>query len=84
VSRTMAADIQEHFGNLTDPRRGEVTHPLVSVVTMALCAVINLSILRRAALGLMKNNHSHKVGIKNKRLVAGWDDNYRLEILCGS
>ena len=44
----------------------------------------NLSIIRRAALGLLKNNHSHKVGIKNKRLVAGWDDNYRLEILCGS
>jgi predicted transposase YbfD/YdcC len=44
----------------------------------------NLSILRRAALGLLKNNHSHKIGIKNKRLVAGWDDNYRLEILCGS
>jgi predicted transposase YbfD/YdcC len=44
----------------------------------------NLSILRRAALGLLKNNHSHKVGVKNKRLAAGWDDNYRLEILCGS
>jgi len=44
----------------------------------------NLSILRRAALGLLKNNHSQKVGVKNKRLVAGWDDNYRLEILCGS
>ena len=44
----------------------------------------NLSILRRAALSLLKNNHSHKLGIKNKRLAAGWDDNYRLEILCGS
>ena len=44
----------------------------------------NLSILRRAALGLLKNNHSHKIGIKNKRLAAGWDDNYRLEILRGS
>jgi predicted transposase YbfD/YdcC len=44
----------------------------------------NLSILRRAALGLLKNNHSHKIGIKNKRLAAGWDDHYRLELLCGS
>jgi len=43
----------------------------------------NLSILRRAALGLLKNNHSQKVGVKNKRLRAAWNDNYRLEILCG-
>lgn len=43
----------------------------------------NFSILRRAALSMLKNNHSHKVGVKNKRLAAGWDDGYRLEILCG-
>ena len=44
----------------------------------------NLSILRRAALGLFKNNPSKKVGVKNKRLCAAWTDNYRLEILYGS
>jgi len=41
MARSMAADIQEHFADLTDPRRGEVTYPLVNVVTMALCAVIS-------------------------------------------
>lgn len=43
----------------------------------------NLSILRRTALSLLKNNHSKKVGIKNKRLCAGWDENYMLEVLLG-
>ena len=36
----------------------------------------NFSILRRTALSLLKNNHTLKVGIKNKRLTAGWDDDY--------
>ena len=36
----------------------------------------NFSILRRTALSLLKNNHTLKVGIKNKRLAAGWDDEY--------
>ena len=31
------------------------------------------SILRRTALSLLKNNHSTKVGIKNKRLTAAQD-----------
>ncbi len=43
----------------------------------------NFSILRRTALSLLKNNHTLKVGIKNKRLNAGWDDHYLQEILLG-
>jgi predicted transposase YbfD/YdcC len=43
----------------------------------------NLSILRRTALSLLKNNKSQKVGIKNKRLVAAWNDDYLREILFG-
>lgn len=34
------ASIQEHFGELTDPRRGEPTYPLMDMVVMTLCAVI--------------------------------------------
>ena len=30
----------DHFSELTDPRRGKVTHPLLSIVTIAVCAVI--------------------------------------------
>lgn len=43
----------------------------------------NFSILRRTALSLLKNNHSLKVGVKNKRLAAGWDDDYLQQVLLG-
>jgi predicted transposase YbfD/YdcC len=44
----------------------------------------NFSILRRTALSLLKNNHDLKVGIKNKRLAAAWDDSYIEQVLFGS
>jgi predicted transposase YbfD/YdcC len=43
----------------------------------------NFSSLRRTALSLLKNNHGRKVGIKNKRLIAGWDESYLTEVLLG-
>ena len=43
----------------------------------------NFSTLRRTALSLLKNNHSEKVGIKNKRLLAALDDDYLQEVLFG-
>ncbi len=36
----VSARLEEHFADLTDPRRGEVTYPLLNVVVIALCAVI--------------------------------------------
>lgn len=42
----------------------------------------NFSLLRRTALSLLKNN-TKKLGVKNKRLSAAWDDDYRLEVLVG-
>lgn len=44
----------------------------------------NFSILRRTALSLLKNNRTLKVGIKNKRLAAGWDNDYLAQVLFGS
>ncbi len=41
----------------------------------------NLSILRRTALSLLKNERTAKVGIKNKRLTAAWDDDYLTQVL---
>ena len=35
-----SARIQDHFANLTDPRRREVIYPLINVVVIAVCAVI--------------------------------------------
>lgn len=43
----------------------------------------NFSILRRTALSLLKNNQTLKVGVKNKRLAAGWDDEYLAQVLFG-
>ena len=44
----------------------------------------NFSILRRAALSLLKNETALKVGIKNKRLTAGWDESYLQKVLLGT
>lgn len=41
----------------------------------------NFNLLRKIALGLLKKETTKKVGIKGKRLNAGWDENYLLKIL---
>ncbi len=44
----------------------------------------NFSTLRRAALSLLKNESTLKVGVKNKRLSAGWDETYLEKVLLGT
>lgn len=44
----------------------------------------NFSILRRTALSMLKNEKTAKVGIKNKRLTAGWDESYLEQVLFGT
>ncbi|MCP4192302.1 MAG: ISAs1 family transposase [Planctomycetaceae bacterium] len=41
----------------------------------------NFSTLRRTALSLLKREGTAKVGIKNKRLTAGWDEAYLEKVL---
>lgn len=43
----------------------------------------NLAILRHIALNLLKQDTSKKVGIKNKRLVAAWNNDYLVHLFCG-
>jgi predicted transposase YbfD/YdcC len=43
----------------------------------------NFSSLRRTALSLLKHEPTAKVGIKNKRLLAGWDETYLEKVLLG-
>jgi predicted transposase YbfD/YdcC len=45
---------------------------------------VNASILRRAALSLLKNNRTHQLGLKNKRLCAAWNEDYLQELLFGT
>jgi predicted transposase YbfD/YdcC len=43
----------------------------------------NFSGLRRIALSLLKNESTLKVGVKNKRLVAGWNEDYLEKVVLG-
>jgi len=43
----------------------------------------NLAVIRHIALNLIKNEKSSKVGVKTKRLKAGWNDDYLLKIIGG-
>lgn len=42
----------------------------------------NFALIRRLALSLLKRDTKTKLGIKNKRLKAGWDEDYLLGLLC--
>ena len=43
----------------------------------------NLSMLRRISLNLLKMDKSFKIGVKGKRLTAGWDDAYLMRLIGG-
>ncbi len=44
-------------------------------------AAANFSFLNKMALNLLKNEKTAKMGIKSKRLKAGWDEKYMMKVL---
>lgn len=44
----------------------------------------NFAVVRRMALSLLKNEKSQRVGVKTKRLTAGWNDDYLEQVLFGA
>jgi predicted transposase YbfD/YdcC len=44
-------------------------------------AAQNIALMNKLALNLLKNEKSTKVGLKSKRLKAGWDNNYMMKVL---
>lgn len=45
------------------------------------CVAENMSVVRHIALNMLKRDTFCKAGIKNKRLNAGWDENYLIHLL---
>ena len=41
----------------------------------------NFAVMRHIALNLIKNDKTTKLGVKNKRLRAGWDEDYLANLL---
>lgn len=44
-------------------------------------AAQNFSILNKIALNLLKNEKSSKIGVKSRRMKAGWDNRYLIKVL---
>ncbi|RPH38534.1 MAG: ISAs1 family transposase [Burkholderiales bacterium] len=43
----------------------------------------NMAVMRHITLNMLKLDKTNKAGIKNKRLLAGWDEDYLLRIITG-
>jgi len=72
----LAVRLHLHLGAFIGPDAG--------ALDIAGDADANMAALRRLALGLLKNDVSKKVGIKNKRLVAAWNIDYLQQVLFGA
>ena len=47
-------------------------------------AAVNMALINKIALNLLKHEKTARVGIKNKRLMAAWNDEYLMKVLIAS
>jgi len=47
-------------------------------------AAENLAVIRHIALNLLKSDRTKKLGVKSKRLLAGWDEHYLLHLVASN
>jgi predicted transposase YbfD/YdcC len=83
-ARSFGAAVRGHWGIESMHWQLDVTFGEDYCRTRKGRADANFSILRRTALSLLKNEKTEKVGAKNKRLTAAWNDNYLEKVLFGT
>jgi len=83
-ARSFGAAVRGHWGIESMHWQLDVTFGEDHSRTRKGRADANFSILRRTALSLLKNEKTAKVGMKNKRLTAGWNDSYLEKVLFGT
>lgn len=44
-------------------------------------AAANFALVRRIALNILRQDNTPRIGVHNKRLMAGWDEDYLKKIL---
>jgi hypothetical protein len=77
---------REGLARFLDLEKGIPSHDRFNAILAAIQpAEFEKCLLRWiTALRLLKNNSTLKVGIKNKRLTAAWDESYPEEVLVGN
>jgi predicted transposase YbfD/YdcC len=80
-ARSFGAAVRGHWGIESMHWQLDVTFGEDYCRTRKGRADANFSILRRTALSLLKNEKTAKVGMKNKRLTAAWNDGYLEKVL---
>jgi predicted transposase YbfD/YdcC len=84
TARSFGAAVRGHWGIESMHWQLDVTFGEDHCRTRKGRADANFSILRRTALSLLKNEKTAKVGMKNKRLTAAWNDTYLEKVLFGT